>query len=654
MSTTETFEEPRFESLEYDQRYYVQTAQNSIESLGHIVAEAGSNEDEAITRRGKRDATDDRGTIRFAYDPDAMLLTVTGDGDGMTASQMRSRLKPVGAKAREDARRGFFHRGIREVFLAMGGGHVVSIGRTEDGRDVLSEAIFDPEKGMALLAEDSEPTDEQRAELGLDGTGTQVEIPVRRFASKKSRLYTFGSMEQQIRDCVGIRPVLTDPEREVVFEYGGEPPRRLRFEYPQGEVLVNEREAVIRGQSATFWARATDKPIKGSRSARQLRRNGILVRGERAAYEVAVGDKLAQDPAMNRVFGELRIDGIEQLQREADAKGTDESQLVYKTDRSGLNPEHPIVEAIYAYIDETLGPLVSALESREDKKEVTPDMRRQLQKLARVINDVIDADSATDIEDVGGKQTATAGEAKQETEPPTPPDERSRGVEDGINFVKDRIFIESGKSRTVEVWFDSSKVAAGTEVSLDCPITDVVQHGALSGTIVPDSAGDGIAQLDLTLKAGNSEGRQEVLVSAGGYSALLVVHVRFPRASGFISQIIPKDLDWEVGSALWNPSSGVVEVFVGRPEFKDAAKQAKIDGDEDDPWQDPRYRQLVVESVREAALWEAAVRRAEVEWDDLPYEERQESNAFHNLARTQFQELDYLLRAKLLHAFARI
>src|SRR4051794_27605078 len=114
-----------FEPLEYDQRYYIQTAKNSIESLGHIVGEAGSNEDEGISRRAKRDGTADDGWIQFEYDPETETLAVTGDGDGMTAAVMWDRLRRVGAESNKDSKRGFFHRGIREVFLAMGGGSVV-------------------------------------------------------------------------------------------------------------------------------------------------------------------------------------------------------------------------------------------------------------------------------------------------------------------------------------------------------------------------------------------------------------------------------------------------------------------------------------------------------------------------------------------------
>src|SRR6185312_13158617 len=118
MSQTSAVESLSFEQLQYGERYFIQTAKNAIESLGHVIAEAGSNEDEAISRRAKRDGEGDEGVIRVAYDPDEMLLVVTGDGDGMTAADMRSRLKRVGSAPQQTAKRGFFHRGIREVFLA--------------------------------------------------------------------------------------------------------------------------------------------------------------------------------------------------------------------------------------------------------------------------------------------------------------------------------------------------------------------------------------------------------------------------------------------------------------------------------------------------------------------------------------------------------
>jgi hypothetical protein len=644
---------PQFETLEYDHRYYIQTAKGSIESLGHIVAEAGSNEDEAISRRAARDRTDDDGWLQFEYNPEQEMLVVIGDGDGMTAEVMWDRLRRVGAEANKDAKRGFFHRGIREVFLAMGGGRVTSVGKQPDGSEVISEAIFDPHRGIAMVVKNAVPTADQRAALGLQATGTRVEIPLRRFARDRPGQFTFPKLEQQIRNCVGIRPVLADPAREVRFVYGSEPARQLRYDYPEGDDLVVERRVIIAGHNATFWAKIADKPLKGGlRGGKQMRNSGILVRGERAAYEVSAGDKIAGHPAMPRVFGEIRMDSIEEIQREADEATNDESQLVYKPDRSGLNPEHPISAAIYKFIDDTLGPLIADLDAGEQTKQVSSDMRRQLAKLARVINQAIKAEIQSITDPVADTTKDPVEKDKPDIEPPEPPHEVAREIEDGIGFAHGRIFVDAGLSRTVEVWFDTGEISVGSTVTLSSVKTKQVPAVSLSDVTVPEPGKDGIAVLALTVYAGNAEGRHELTVSAGSYEATLVVHVRYPRAAGFISNIVPVDEDRELGSALWYPSTGVVRVFVGRPEFKDAAARAKRDGDKD-PWDNSVYRTLVVESVREEALWKAAERQAEVEWDELSHEERSEDSARLNLVRFIFQELDYGLRAKLLQAFGQ-
>jgi len=637
---------PEFEELEFDKRYYTQTAQSAIESIAHVAEEAASNEDEAISRRAERDGVSDEGTIRFTYSPDTRYLEVTGDGDGMTAEQMRDRLRRVGAEPQKDARRGFFHRGIREVFLALGGGEVTSIGRNPDGQDVLSRAIFDPDKGIAIVVENEIPTTEQRASLRLGGTGTQVRIPMHRWVTRKPKWFEFGQLESQIKNCVGLRPVLLDPGRTIYLEYASEPPRQLRFAYPAGEDLVVERDVEIDGQKGIFWAAIAEKPIKGGGRSKRTRGNGILIRGERAAYEASLGTALTSHPGMACVYGELRLDAIERLQREAD----EESQLIYKTDRSGLNPEHPLVEQIYDFIDATLEPLIADLD-REDKKRSSPDMRRELQRLARVINEVIKESTVGDIDSPGGVPKPKAEDRPGEPVPPGPPHELKREAPDGIAFANARIFIPAGDSRSIKVWFDSSKIPAGTTVTMDSVADEIVHSASFSQTSVPLAGDDdGISELALSVRAGNSEGRHELTVSAGGFSATLPVHVRFPRSSGFISQIVTRDTDWEAGSALYNPSSGVVEIFIGRPEFKDAIARAGHDG-HTEPQKHPLFRQLMVESVREAALWPAAQRRAEVEWDEAPYEERQHGNAFFRYVQSEFQELDYMLRSKLLKAF---
>jgi len=89
---------------------------------------------------------------------------------------------------------------------------------------------------------------------------------------------------------------------------------------------------------------------------------------------------------------------------------------------------------------------------------------------------------------------------------------------------------------------------------------------------------------------------------------------------------------------------------VGRPEFKDAADRARRDKVKT-PFEHLLYRELVVESVREAALRPAAQRLAEVEWDGLSPEDRADKDAFLNLVPTEYYALDDKLRAALLDAF---
>lgn len=650
MTTTEATA-LKYEGYEFDSRYYIHTAKSNVTSFAHVVAEAVSNADEAVSRRATCNSANDEGRIHIGYDPNSMDLTVTDEGDGMTSDVMRKRLKRVGAEAAPDAKRGFFHRGIREVFIAMGESSVESIGLHE-GKPTYSKAVFHPIEGMAIAVGDAEVSQELRDELGIPNTGTRVTIPMKRLAVAKPRQFTFPALESQIENCVQVRPVLMDPNREVIFEYGDAPPRRLRFSYPEGETLVAEKTVEIDGFKGRLWARAADSAIKGGGISRQTRRYGVLIRGERAAYEVSLGSSLSSYPAVQQLFGELRIDGIEDAQREADAKASEEAELIYKADRSGLNPDHLFVEAVYRFLDETFGPLLAALEAKENKKAVSADVRRQLSQLARLINEAVDDRDFGNTATTNGRPTTEvdAGSDTVMTVPEPPKEKQPPEVLDGIAFAYDRIFVAAGKPRTVKVWFDTAKFPSGTGVSLKSVPDEVVHSVTISGDAVPSPPAHGIAELSVTIRAEEAEGRHEVVVGAGGYEATLPVHVRFPRASGFISQIVPVDKDWESGSALYDPATGRVSVYVGRPEFIEAAKRARREKLAD-PFKHPLYRQLVVESVREAALRTAAERRAEVAWDELPYEERQERDAFSKLVIVEYQALDYKLRRPLLTAF---
>lgn len=646
---TETTE-PALEELEYEGRYFTESAKSAVESAIQVVEEAISNEDEAIRERAERDGGPNQGRITVAYEPGEKVLAVSGDGIGMTSERMRERLRTVGAAPEKGAKRSYFNRGIRDVILALGGGEITSIGKTPNGEEVLSKCTFlmaGERMVMRIDIADAPPSKDQRKALGLEGTGTQIRVPVRRLYKARARQFTFGQLERQIRDCVGLRPVMSDPNRDVTLVYGTTPPRQLRFEYPEAEDLIVQKDVEVAGLKGTLWAKLAANPIKQARSRRAWIA-GILVRGERSAYEIARDSKLDGYPAMARVIGELRLDGIEGLQRSAD----EDSQLLYKTDRSGLNVEHPLVESAYELLERELGPLIADLEANRPEAKTSADVRRDLQKLAREINAVIDDAISVGPEDQDAEPTDDPDSESGEPPPDGDGEPVERELEDPIEFPVSYAMVYAGERKSVKVWFDSNEIAEGAAVEIASPLDEYISAAEFSSGLVPAPASDGVAELTIKLKGGGSEGRYEFVVRSGEHTAMLPLHVRFRRASGFISNIILEDEDWPSGSAIWDPSSGVVTVKVGRPEFKQAAAQAARDG-HGDPFKDPIYRQLVVESVREAALWEAAKRKAEIEWDELPLEDRRDGRSFQRETQFIFQEFDYKLRAKLHKAFAR-
>lgn len=655
-----TDQELQYEPYEYGTRYHIHTAKNSITSLVQIFGEIVSNADEAITKRASVMHTPDIGEIHVYYDPESHRLRVTDDGVGMQSyADMRRRLLRIGFESVEGARRGFFHRGLREVFIAYGGGEVHTIALVGD---VLRySAAHLSRTGMAPLAEDLAVTTESRAVIGGENTGTATIMSLAHIAARTPKHVTFGEMSRQLEECVQIRPVLADPNRHVFLHYGSEPARRIRFNYEEGTPLIDHAQVKIGGLEAEIWLSAASSPITSSAS-KQRRRSGILIRGERAAYEVSDGDRLRGHPGMKMVFGELRMDGIDSLQREAE-KSDEEADLIFKPDRGGLNPDHPLVEAIYQFIDEKIAPLLADLNEAPAKTQVRPDVRRQLLKVAQLINRVINEQKVGSLAAPDGEPRKNVQERDddlQQTGEPTPehgasPDaepngrpEPARCLSGPLEFEHRHIRIESGETRKVALWVDTELIPVGTELSVTSASAAVVRGVSLAPGTVPDADPDGIATVKVTIVAGAGEGRRVVEVRSGEFTATLPVHVRVQRASGFITTITPVDKDWPSGSALWDPKTGVVSVYVGRPEFKFAEKRAakaKLE-----PMKDPQYWQLVIESVREEALLKAAKQRAEEEMDELPPGE-QNPDRFHELVISHFQELDYRLRGALLEAY---
>jgi hypothetical protein len=152
-----------------------------------------------------------------------------------------------------DGQRGLFGRGLRDVWLAQGGGRIEGV---REGRVV--ESWFFP---------DESATQADLEHLGLSRSGTRVTVPL-----SMRRLPANGRLRSLVAQLVQLRPVLEDPAREVWLELPGEPAHRVTYPSPEPDpdrptVFDDEVELMSgAGHAGSFGA-----PPSRSRSRRCAR-----------------------------------------------------------------------------------------------------------------------------------------------------------------------------------------------------------------------------------------------------------------------------------------------------------------------------------------------------------------------------------------------
>jgi hypothetical protein len=134
-----------------------------------------------------------------------------------------------------------------------------------------------------------------------------------------------------------------------------------------------------------------------------------------------------------------------------------------------------------------------------------------------------------------------------------------------------------GEQRSVSLVFDPARIVAGTPVSV---LADAGLRLRLWEDTVPAPNSRGWSRLTGTLRARATVrpgSRLTVLAEAGPYSAELEVQIVRHHASGWVREIARKDEDAQI-EAHFDPESGVVTVFEGRPEFRALARAARRAG----------------------------------------------------------------------------
>jgi len=649
-------------------RYFRENFAQAGIDLAQIVPELVTNADAAIAAAGRK-----RGRVHLRFGPpDADFLrswrselrrlrvpalldwlhevVCTDDGEGVDAETVDRRLGALGVTPERAGQRGLFGRGLRDVWLAQGGGRIQGI---REGRAV--ESWFFPAAGdepYAYVHVLDEPASSTiRRAFGIEREGTRVTVPLAlRRLPPNARLRTL------VAHLVQLRPILEDPDRELFLELPGEPLALVGYSPPEPDperpVLFDGEVAIQRGVGARIIVRRAAEPIPLSPS-RGTRRGGLVVRSGRAAHEATLAG-LEGRPGARHLYGEVVCEALERLQREA--LESPRPQVVVRVDRSGLNESHPLVRGLNAAIERVLRPIVEAEERRAGARlvragrTITARDEIGLRALNEALRAAFDAPGSAGF----ARGDAPAEKAPLEERPasgaPSPP---QGGLEPAmpdapIRFKQSPVRLHPGEQRTISLLFDPARVPAGTPIEA---ATDPGLSLSLRHREVPGPGARGWSRVSGRLRAlvsAEPGSRLSVFAEAGGYDAELVVLVVRHHASGWVREIARKGEDALI-EAEFDPESGVVTVFEGRREFMSLERAARRAGL---PKARVReylpYRMLEVEVAANAVYAWAAERILE---GRLPGERPSDPAEYVAAVRMQAQELRYRSHERLMRAF---
>jgi len=649
-------------------RYFRENFAQAGIDLAQIIPELVTNADAAIAAAGR-----DHGRIHLRIGPPdeefrhtwkrelrrlrvpALLdwqheVCCTDDGEGMDAEIVERRLGALGVLPEREGQRGLFGRGLRDVWLAQGGGRIQGF---HAGRAV--ESWFFPAAGDEPYAFvhvlDAPATPAVRRASGIDREGTRITVPL-----ALRRLPPNGRLRTLVSQLVQLRPILEDPRREVWLELPGEPAQLVVYPAPEPDperpVLFDDEIEIQAGVSARMTVRRAAQPIPLGPS-RATRRGGLVVGSGRAAHEATLAG-LEGHPGTRHLYGEVQCDALERLQREA--LDSPRPQVVVKVDRSGLNEHHPFAQRLYAALERVLRPIVADEERRAGAHLVSAGRATRARDAVglRALNEALRA--AFDAPGSAGFARGGAAAEKPPLEgqpaaspPPAGPHAAVPPMLDAaIRFKQSPVRLHPGERRAISLLFDPARVPPGTPIAV---AADTGLTVTLRRDTVPEPDHRGWVSVSGRLRASTSVepgSRLAVLAQAGTHAAELDVLLVRHTASGWVREIARKDEDALV-EARFDPESGVVTVFEGRREFKALERAARRAGL---PKQRLReylpYRMLEVEVAANAVYAWAAERMLERR---LVEERPTDPADYAGAVRLEAQALRHRFHERLMRAF---
>jgi len=380
------------EKADIDPRYVQLVMQNVIRDVFDALVELITNSDDSYHRLYSRGAiTKDGGPISIEIQrriKDASHVLVKDRAEGMTLGEMRERIKKIGEKTSGDDNRGFMGRGAKECAV-LGKATFESI---KDGEYYKSE--FNSNLEFIPYEPPEKATPEIRNKLGITrGNGTVVTLTLE--VRRQQRIPRFETITRDLPHHFALRDILskTSPSKAILVD--GRQREPLIYPQPEGELKVEEEFEVpgYPGIKAKLKIWRSPEPLDSYGD--RFRRNGFIIKGERAIHECSLlADEFEKDPLASKFFGRIECAYIDQLCKDYDeyrAKGEsppdDNFCLIIDPNRQkGLRRDHPFTKALFLFPIERLRLLVAADRAKEKQKHIqvaNEETRERLDRLAK-------------------------------------------------------------------------------------------------------------------------------------------------------------------------------------------------------------------------------------------------------------------------------
>jgi Histidine kinase-, DNA gyrase B-, and HSP90-like ATPase len=547
-------------------RYVRDAAAGAAREFQRALPELVTNADAAIGRT----RPDGRIWI-YINTREPQTVQVVDDGIGMDARRMEHRLFTLGVNPEAEGERSLFGRGLRDVLMSAVAGEVASV--AADGR--FYHALFRMPPNSFLKSVWADDHDQvanasllAQFRLPTEGTGTSVKIWL---DAQHSRLPAADRLFHVVRSLVQCRPIYDDPNRSVYLSIDGGPLVLVTYDRPAiAATLVDEILAVEgfpEAQAHVVVHRSTEEfPL--TRIERHIRRGGLLIRSGRAAHAATYFEFEGWE-GTRRLFGSVTCDAIDVIQRSALDRG--ESEAIVFSDRSGLNPDHPFTRALHKVVNERLQPIVESEEGgRAPTRPMADSVRSRRERGLRELNRMASKILRSLGKGVGGRGRGRSssptplpsqGQPSGPTATPAPP---PPALPAAVFFPQPVYFLKAGAKRTIIALVDPARVLQGADVEVileDDTAGRVVYDPKLPPTKAP------IQRVRIGITGGDPRARSTLLLRVGAETAETEIIVQSHKARGIFSDIKPIDQDNPYMQARFNASTGVVEVFTGRPEF---------------------------------------------------------------------------------------